>query len=430
MKLLGKRISLNQPGTVKIIPEESDDLWLVYNLISTGDVIATVTTRKVHQNSDSGASKNPSRVRVKLEIKVTAVDYDKDSSALRVRGRNVVSNEHLNSGAFHTLELEKNKEFDLKKEVWDARAIDALTDGCDRGGGADLAVVLMHESLAHLYLVGKNVTTLCAKIEGSSGHKTGSNKFFESIFRAFIKHVEFNTVRCVVIGSPGSIKDEFRGFLLSEAQKLKLKSIESNKSRIVLANTSSGHKNSLKEVLNDMTVMSLIKDTKVAIEMKAMKELTDMLSSNSDRACYGPKSVEAAHELMAIETLMITDDLFRSAEIETRKKYINFVQSVKNAGGKALVFSSMHVSGEQLAQLTGIAAILRFPLPDLDEMELIIFRSDVLLQWPTPHWECHGCRRLPPPSSNLPLPYHSRLTKMHLPDVIQILGFYFVFLLD
>jgi protein pelota len=30
----------------------------------------------------------------------------------------------------------------------------------------------------------------------------------------------------------------------------------------------------------------------------------------------------------------------------------------------------MHVSGEQLQQLTGIAAILRFPLPDLEDADL------------------------------------------------------------
>lgn len=33
------------------------------------------------------------------------------------------------------------------------------------------------------------------------------------------------------------------------------------------------------------------------------------------------------------------------------------------------IFSGMHASGEQLNQLTGIAAILRFPLPELEEQE-------------------------------------------------------------
>ncbi len=30
----------------------------------------------------------------------------------------------------------------------------------------------------------------------------------------------------------------------------------------------------------------------------------------------------------------------------------------------------MHISGEQLKQLSGIAALLRFPLPDLEDQEL------------------------------------------------------------
>jgi hypothetical protein len=39
-------------------------------------------------------------------------------------------------------------------------------------------------------------------------------------------------------------------------------------------------------------------------------------------------------------------------------------------GGNVLLFSSLHTSGEQLAQLTGIAAILNFPLFELeDEVE-------------------------------------------------------------
>ena len=39
-------------------------------------------------------------------------------------------------------------------------------------------------------------------------------------------------------------------------------------------------------------------------------------------------------------------------------------------GGKVYIFSSMHVSGVQLNQLSGVAAILRYPLPDLDQLEL------------------------------------------------------------
>lgn len=37
----------------------------------------------------------------------------------------------------------------------------------------------------------------------------------------------------------------------------------------------------------------------------------------------------------------------RSADIPTRQKYVNFVNSVKDSGGTAHIFSSMHVSGER-----------------------------------------------------------------------------------
>jgi protein pelota len=37
---------------------------------------------------------------------------------------------------------------------------------------------------------------------------------------------------------------------------------------------------------------------------------------------------------------------------------------------QAFIFSSMHVSGEQLKQLSGIAALLRFPLPELEDQEI------------------------------------------------------------
>ena len=53
-----------------------------------------------------------------------------------------------------------------------------------------------------------------------------------------------------------------------------------------------------------------------------------------------------------------------------RNKYTALVEEVRMAGGEAIIFSAMHVSGEQLNQLTGVAAILRFPLPDIEDQEL------------------------------------------------------------
>ena len=54
-----------------------------------------------------------------------------------------------------------------------------------------------------------------------------------------------------------------------------------------------------------------------------------------------------------------------------RRAAAALVEGVREGGGQAHVFSGAHVSGEQLDQLSGVAAILRFPLPDLEDAELV-----------------------------------------------------------
>ncbi|XP_015570651.1 protein PELOTA 1 isoform X1 [Ricinus communis] len=354
MKVARKGIVPDGPGSVKLTPIDSDDLWFAYNLISPGDSVMAVTVRKVLRQAASGG-RDAERVKLKLEIKVEAIDYDKVGSALRIRGKNVLENEHVKIGAFHTLELELHRPFVLRKEIWDSLALDILSQASDPGASADLAVVLMQEGLAHIFLVGKSMTSTRSRIETSiprkhgpaiAGYESALNKFFEHILQAFLKHIDFSVIRCAVIASPGFTKDQFHRHLLLEAERRQLRPIIENKSRIVLVHTSSGYKHSLKEVLDAPNIMNMIKDTKAAQEVRALEEFFDMLSNDPARACYGPKHVEVAHERMAVQTLLITDDLFRNADIPTRKKYVNLVNSVKDSGGNAHIFSSMHVSGE------------------------------------------------------------------------------------
>lgn len=48
---------------------------------------------------------------------------------------------------------------------------------------------------------------------------------------------------------------------------------------------------------------------------------------------------------------------------------VKLVEECRGNGADIQLFSSLHVSGEQLKQITGIAAILRFPMPELLELE-------------------------------------------------------------
>uniref|UniRef100_A0A7I4DHN3 eRF1/Pelota-like N-terminal domain-containing protein n=1 Tax=Physcomitrium patens TaxID=3218 RepID=A0A7I4DHN3_PHYPA len=314
MKLVRQDITKNGAGSVKLVPEEPEDMWHVYNLVAKGDRVSGVTVRKVMRETASGAGE-AERVRLKLEVEVETVEYDKVASVLRVRGKNMLESEHVKLGAYHTMELDQQRPFVLAKAVWDAMAIDYLKQACDPAASADVAAVMMQEGLANICLVGASITTVKGRVETSiprkhgpavAGYDKALNKFFENVLQAVLRHVNFAVVRCLVVASPGFTKDQFFSYMMLEATRRDLRPIVENK----------------------------------------------------------------AHDRLAIQTLLITDELFRSADITTRRKYVDLVESVKAGGGDVYVFSSMHISGEQLQQLTGIAAILRFPLPDLEDMEL------------------------------------------------------------
>ena len=115
----------------------------------------------------------------------------------------------------------------------------------------------------------------------------------------------------------------------------------------------------------------LIKDTEAVAEIAALDAFFETLAAKPERALYGPAHVFlAAHELGAIDTLLIADGLFRCADAAARRRWVLLTEEVEAGGGAARVFSSAHESGRQLGELTGVAATLRFPLPDLVDAEL------------------------------------------------------------
>ena len=75
-------------------PDEPEDMWHAYNLISAGDSLRSTTVRKVTQESATGSSTS-SRVRTMLTISVEDTHFDTQACALRVKGRNIQENQYV-----------------------------------------------------------------------------------------------------------------------------------------------------------------------------------------------------------------------------------------------------------------------------------------------------------------------------------------------
>jgi len=385
MKLVRRNLERDQGGVLTLIPEDEEDMWHVYNLIAVGDSVRASTIRSVTTESSTGTT-NKQRVRTTLTLAIETIDFDTKVCKLRLKGRNVEENQHVKMGAYHTLDLELNRQFDLKKSLWDSVSLERVEMATDVSKKADLAAIVMQEGLAHVCLVTSSLTLVRAKIDvnvprkhrgGVSQHEKALHKFFDAIMTAAIRHLDFEVVKVVLIASPGFVKDLFFTYMMNQAAKAagvggplgEAKVLLENKAKFVLVHASSGFKHSLKEVLQDPALQSRLADTKATEEVRALETFYKTLQSDPLRACYGEKHVDLAANAQAIETLLISDKLFRSDDVLRRKKFVKLVDDVRDLGGDVKIFSSMHVSGEQLDQLTGLCGILRFPMQELDETD-------------------------------------------------------------
>jgi protein pelota len=176
-------------------------------------------------------------------------------------------------------------------------------------------------------------------------------------------------VKAIVLASPGFLREEFFAYAMEEAQRRELKGLvgKEARSRWVLAHCTGGSRRALQAVFADPAVAARLANTRAAKEVLRLQEFLRTLNSDPDRASYGYRHVRVAADRAAVDCLLISDALFRSRNAEVRRMYVALVDDVRANGGKIHEFSSLHVSGEQLTQMSGVGCLLRFPIGDLEE---------------------------------------------------------------
>lgn len=243
----------------------------------------------------------------------------------------------MKMGAYHTLDLEINRKFTITKAEWDTISLERVEMACDVTQNADVAAVIMQDGLAHICLITSSMTIIRSKIDipiprkrknHVNQHEKGLAKFHEAVMQGILRHVNFDVVKCVLIASPGFVKDQFFEYMYQQAVKTDNKVLLENKSKFMLCHSSSGFKHSLKEVLQEPGVIAKMSDTKAAGEVKILEQFYSVLQVEPAKAFYGKKHVTKAAEAQAVETLLISDNLFRSVSCLIA---INFINSLKTS---------------------------------------------------------------------------------------------------
>ncbi|CAK9436306.1 uncharacterized protein LODBEIA_P08640 [Lodderomyces beijingensis] len=378
---------------VTLIPEDSEDLWYLFNLVKKGDTVQLLTHRNVKKGNQNQITKGKAKMEkilVKLRLLVEEIDYIASDSAMRINGKSLLQQEFVPLNSYHTAEVELNKEISIVKENWDEYDMTLLNDLCSIEKKADIGAVVLQEGVAHVCYVTEQMTVLQTKIEKSIPRKNkeygtrdlekAMTSFFNMIIQAILRHFDFDKLKVVILASPGFLARTLYDRLIQECTNLqnstgssketkKFQSVIANKNKILVAHSSTGYLQGLEEVLSDPQSQKKLADTKFLEESEVLSKFQRALNEDDGRAWYGLDEIQKALQMDAIRFLMISDALFQNDDIDIRRMYIDLCETAKSMGAKVYIFSSLHESGIQLNQLTGVAALLKYPVPDLDDSD-------------------------------------------------------------
>lgn len=381
MKLLNQSASLKfkDGAALQLQPEDKEDLFTLYQLIDQDDEL--IFKKRFTSTVDVDKRKKTSDM-VKLRIQVISREFDMKDEFLRYKGSTVEddtgkTNHNIAAGKFISYTISYAFAFTLVKKNFDDYARKLLHQACNPEAKADTAAIVLQEGVAHVCILTASSTILKQKIEYSLPKKKTATdimkfdekteKFYRAIYTSMKKNYDFSKLKMILLCSPGFYAKTLFEKILKYAAEEQDKDILDNESMFLVAHSSTGYLQGITEVLKDPAYASQLQDTKYSREAHIMDDFMKHLNDDDYKAWYGEQEVFKAAELGAVDELLITDILARSPDLAQRRKYMDLMKSVESTGGRSIVFSTLHISGEELDRLTGIACILQYPIPDLDE---------------------------------------------------------------
>ena len=355
------RIDLKK-GFAKVMPESLDDLWHLYNIILKNDEVHARTTRQVKPDDQYARPTKAKRVPVNLGVQVGKMYWDRVLNRLRINGIVCEAPEKLSiKGSRHTIDVTVNTPVTIVKKRWQKHQLDRLKRA-SKITAVPLTIISLDDEeycVAVLREYG---------VEVKMGERTKLPGKFEAEKRAKAKHLFFKgalkslreawaPLNCpIVVIGPGFIKDDFADYVKNEAKDVA-------ESIVGVKGVNSAGLSGIQESLRSGILYNMLQHLRVAEEMKAMEEFLARLGKGKADATYGFSEVEKAITYGAVEKLLVADSTLRETTDEKRIALEKIMKNVEEARGEVMVLSTENEAGTKLLSLSGVAALLRFPLP-------------------------------------------------------------------
>jgi len=349
-------------GIVKLVPENLDDLWHLYNLVYPEDAVYARTTREVKLDVEFGRPQKGKRVSLILGVYVQEVVWDKALNRLRVHGRLVDAPDSVaGAGAFHTLNITVGESLTIVKEKgWARHAVERL-ERASKTEAKPITVISIDDeeyciAVIRQYGIDVNVEQkikLPGKLEADQ-RENALHKAFQRALSA-LRQVWQDAHSPIVVLGLGFVKNQFANYVRDEAPDLA-------KDIVDVKSVNSSGVAGIHEALRSGVLRPALTHVRVAEETEAVEEVLGRLGADRRDATYGFDATKNADLRGAVDTLLVADFTIRSLDDEKRLVLEDIMKEVEAKGGKIIVVSAEHEAGEKLLALGGIAALLRYPI--------------------------------------------------------------------
>jgi protein pelota len=356
MKIIGKNL---RQGFVKVVPSSDDDLWHLYNIIYKGDEVYAYSSRAIKTDQEYSRPKSGERVSAFMGVKVESVAWDKFLGKLRVHGIIIHAPNIMPTGAHHTLSIALNQPVTIVKTEWPKHLLDRLVRA-SRTEKPMIIIAIDDEgfALAETKQYGVDIK-LEERIKLPGKHEAekrsvATKNYFKRAVNSLNQFWSPNHNPIVIVGVD-YIKNNFAKFLSDDAADMA-------KSVVDVKSVNNGGVSGIYEALRSGVLLRAAKQMRIVAETEVIEEVMKRLGKGEATVTYGFQAVENAVQIGAVETLVLADTMLREAGEKQRLHLEKFMREVEKRRGSITVVSTEHEAGEKLIALSGIAALLRFPI--------------------------------------------------------------------
>jgi protein pelota len=348
-------------GIVKVVPEDLDDLWILYNVIRKGDRVYSRTSRTVKVSVEGTRPDRGKRVPMLVGLRVAKVSFHRESDRLRVHGLITAAPEKYEiQGRRHTLSVVVDRPLTIVKDKWLKHDFQRLKEA-SQGERTPIIVVSLDDQeccVAYLRRRGIDVkASIQARLPGkreAAARDAALSRYFSSVLRQLLEEWTREFGLITIVG-PGFLKERLRRYI-SE------KNPEVSKRIRAVRTVPSGGVTGVEQTVRSGVLAKVIREVRIIEESKAVGEVLARLGSQRGGVSYGMDDVARVVAIAAVELLLVTDELLREGSDEERQVVESLMRKAEVYGGKVMIVTVGHDAGRQLKGLGGIAALLRYPV--------------------------------------------------------------------